>query len=447
MGAGHLQLRQRAVCDGGELSPALVDDGSVPQRRIGCDTRFPLGENVGARRRHGEPAFDAAGRDVGEGGVQLRGRGCEISADLQRGRAVDAGSHLERAEDVVWSIVEVGVDVDLLPVDEPRGDALPGRVRGLGAGFASTKDEEIRDGFGAGGATVCPSGQAHRAHQVGHVAHLAAGGGVLRVEREPACQHGDEPARARKGEGLDDEVVVQRVPATVVRGAVGRDVGERDVADRGVERCPRKAGVRERLGAHICGRIEPARDGGGERVKRDTGHLGAHRRHAHEWPRAATRLEHAPALEAEALHRRPHGVDVSGVGVVRVDGRAARGGELRVRQEALQLLPFTRPVVAAFVEHLRDGAPTRPARERGLFIGGSRPLLCIEPTNGLDGGDVRLEARLDTRGCQIVLRGRTEAQYPSGTFASSSTIRANVCCICARRSSYTAVSSAESGSL
>lgn len=132
---------------------------------------------------------------------------------------------------------------------------------------------------------------------------------------------------------------------------------------------------------------------------------------------------------------------------MRVDGRAAGGGELRVRQEALQLLPFTRPVFAAFVEHLRDGAPTRPARQRGLLIGGSRPLLRVEPANGLDGGDVRLEASLGTRGGELVLRGRTEAQYPSGTFASSSTIRANVCCICARRSSYTAVSSAESGSL
>lgn len=43
------------------------------------------------------------------------------------------------------------------------------------------------------------------------------------------------------------------VPAPVVDGVVQDDIGERDVADHGVETCLRQAGVGERLGTRVPG--------------------------------------------------------------------------------------------------------------------------------------------------------------------------------------------------
>ena len=185
---------------------------AVPQPGRGRE-RGPLGGDVaGGPLGHRQPGAVCAGGDVvqGAGEVLVDGRVGQ-RADLQGGRAVLAGGDGVGAEHVVGVLVEVGVDAQVAAVVQAQRPALlPGGRRGLAVGLAAAQDQQVGDDLRAGGALVRAGRQAHGADEVGHRVDLAACGGVLRVQRVAAGQYGDDAARARQRERLDDAVVVQR---------------------------------------------------------------------------------------------------------------------------------------------------------------------------------------------------------------------------------------------
>ena len=195
------------------------------------------------------------------------------------------------AEDPVRVLDEVAVDPGGPAIDVELAGALPvGRIVWLLAGGAALKDEQVGEGFGAGGAAVRAGGEPHGSEQLAELVDLAAGGRVGRVEREAACEHSDQAAGAGQRERFEDEVVVQAVPTRVVPGVVQAHVGERHVPDCGVEESVRQPRICEGLAANLRLRVEHCGDRRGGRVELDPRHFGAFGRERDEHARACAGL-------------------------------------------------------------------------------------------------------------------------------------------------------------
>ena len=170
----------------------------------------------------------------------------------------------------------------------------------------------------AAGQPDCPG-------EVGQGGDLAACGGVAGIHGVAAGHHGDQAARPHQVQALDDEVVVDAVPAGVVPPVGEGEIAERDVADRQVVTAFGGAGVGEGLVGDVSVRVQLRRDRGGDRVQFHARDPGAAGREADEVPAAAPCFQDAAPGEAELLHPRPDGLDEGGVGVVRVEGVAGGG--------------------------------------------------------------------------------------------------------------------------
>lgn len=154
--------------------------------------------------------------------------------------------------------------------------------------------------------------QAHGAEQLAELMDCPPGDRVLGVHRVVAGQHGHQATVAHEREGFDDEVVMQAQPAGVVARVAQAHVGERNVADRGVEVPIGQRRLRERLAADRGLRVDRLRDPGGARVKLDADQLRPGGGEGDERAGAASGLEHPAGLEAEVGQRLPHRLGVCG---------------------------------------------------------------------------------------------------------------------------------------
>ena len=131
-----------------------------------------------------------------------------------------------------------------------RCDRLPRHVPRRLVRFAATENQQIGQRLGASGAAMRAAGEPHGAHEVGHAVHLTTSCRVRRVHRERAGQDHGHAARSGERKRLHDEVVVHRVAVRVELRVIEPCVGERHVADRGVE-----AAAGKRLSAKLSVRI------------------------------------------------------------------------------------------------------------------------------------------------------------------------------------------------
>ena len=73
--------------------------------------------------------------------------------------------------------------------------------------------------------------------------------------------------------------------------------------------------------------------------------------------------------------------------------RAASGrGHLLRRQQGGELVMGPGEPVPAFVEHLGDSTPARPARENALLVGGGCPAFALDRAQGGQGREVGADA-------------------------------------------------------
>ena len=292
----------------GSASPSLVtvkvpsvQRGDVPVphalgRQLRCLRRVAGGRRRARRvaRAPHQPLLSRAVDELAERLGQLRGRVLEVAAraNVQCVCAVHALSDCQLAEDALRVLGQVAVDPHLAVVDIDQPGVLPARLaRGL-VGVAAAEDQQVHQRVGAGRSAVRTGRQPDRADQVRQGAHLASGGRVGGVERVVGAEHGDQPARPREMQGLEDEVVVQAVGAGVVAGVVQAHVGERHVPDREVEVGVRQPCAREGLGADVGVGVQRSSDcrGGGVELDADELRLGGGE--AEEDPGAAPGLQH-----------------------------------------------------------------------------------------------------------------------------------------------------------
>nr|WP_238993053.1 hypothetical protein [Jiangella aurantiaca] len=414
LGGRDRAVLEHAVIHDAERVVIVRDQVPIPQTVRGQRHRPGLALRVRPARRHLHPV--AAGRlgDAGERNGQARWRLSEISAHVQGPRPVHTVANAEVPEDPLGVVIEIGVHPDDLAVDLAGGDRLPQRRPRWGVDVAAAEHQQVRHHLRTRRAPVRPGRQPDRGDQVSQGVHLPPRGRVLSVQGEMTGQQGDEPARAGEGEGLDDEVVVQRVGAGVVTRVVQADITERDVPDDGVEVPVREAGSGERLRPHLRTRIQRGRDRGADRVQLHPGHTRRGGSQADEPARAAARLQHLPAGEPEAGQQVPHRLHVGRIGVVGVDRRAARRRVRRVAEHRPQVLALGLPPGILLVEQLRHRTPARPARQHATFGVAGRACLPLEPLQHGDRVEVHPHPRPDARRREIVLPGRPERCYVVG---------------------------------
>ena len=143
---------------------------------------------------------------------------------------------------------KVPVDGDLHALDGEGGGLQPGRVgvAGLLAGRALAQAQDVGDHAGAFLGEGL-GGQADGAQEIGLLREMGPQAGVLLVERVVAGHQGQHAARLQRVEGLGEKEVMQGEAHAVV---VEPEIGERHVADDGVECGPRAGGCR---GSARCG--------------------------------------------------------------------------------------------------------------------------------------------------------------------------------------------------
>ena len=132
----------------------------------------------------------------------------------------------------------------------------------------------------------------------GHGSSSAVGTGIERVARG---QYGDDPAGSAEGERFEDEVIVDRVPGSVVALVVQCHLAERDVADDEIERAVGQRCRFEPLGPDRGLRVEQPGDLCSHGIEFDAGPVDVEIvwREADEVPGAAARLEDSSSVEAE----------------------------------------------------------------------------------------------------------------------------------------------------
>ena len=163
--------------------------------------------------------------------------------------------------------------------------------------------------------------QADRPEEVGPGGEVLADGGVLLVEREVGGDQGQDAAGLQGVERLGEEEVVEREPRAAV---LELHVGERRVADDGVDAALGQPRVAEVLDADVVAGVEGLGDAARERIELDADEAHALGGEPQEIARAAARLEHGRVLgDAEAGQRLEHRRDDRGRGVEGVEGGAS----------------------------------------------------------------------------------------------------------------------------
>ena len=167
-------------------------------------------------------------------------------------------------------------------------------------------------------------------------ARCSRSAGVLLVERVVAGHQGQDAAGLQGVEGLGEEEVMQGEALPVV---VELEVGERHVADDGVDAALGQARVAEVLDADVVAGVEHAGDAAGEAVQLDADEAHARGGQGQEVADAAARLQHGRvAGHAQACEGLVHRPDDDGRGVEGGEGGALGAGVLLGREERPQLL-------------------------------------------------------------------------------------------------------------
>jgi hypothetical protein len=356
------------------------------------------------------------------------GDGLAVAVHAQLVVPVHAVADRELAEDLLRVVVEVAVvedrRLDLIRRRARLGRRLPGKgVRGQGvhphrrvvlrplrrpldltlavaarcerlALVAAPEDQKVRHHRRARGALVRAGRQTDRADQLALLRHLHTGGlaaPAMAVHRQRRRHDRDQAATTGQVQGLEDEMVVDRV-ATLVVHQVGHLVpAEWHIADRRIEGAVGGAGVTERLVPDLGVRVEGLRDARGDRVDLDTGHVRAVGRVADEVADAGSGLQHTAGVEPEVGQGRPHLLHDLRVGVVRVQRVRARVGPLGIGQQLTQPLRERLELrIRLRLEDLGDRTPPGVPGEFLLLGPGRGTVLVLEAAQDLDGGDVRL---------------------------------------------------------
>ena len=217
-------------------------------------------------------------------------------------------------------------------------------------------------------------------------------------------------------------MVVDRVPAPIVLRVIQADLPERHVADREVEAVGSQAShpVCERAVDDPRVRVQLLGDRRGRAVDLHADHLNASGRQADEHAGAATGLDRAAGRGAERRSDVPHRLRDRGVGVVRVQGRAARLGQPFLTDQLNQLSPFVLPVRPVLVKQLRARAPARPPAEHRKLLRRGGAVLLAQLLKQPDHREVRLGASPGPGRRQPVFRGRR----PNGRYSSAGSSQA-----------------------
>ena len=351
---------QRPVLDPGEAGGGGDDDGALGEPlgpghqgdRRGGGVRDGRAEPFGTRDRASGFPLDRAGQRDGD---------VALCPHAELVVPVHAAPHVQLAEDVARVGYEVLVEDGLLAAGNRCAHGpLEGLAARLLAGAPPAEHHKVGDGVRAGSAPVRPLGQAQGEHQVPELGQFAPGSRVLRVERVPGREQGDHPSRPDEVQALEQEMVVDRVAARVVDRVAEGEPAEGDVAHRRVEISLGDPGVREALGQDGGTGVQRPADARRGRVQLHPGHLRPCRGAADERPRAASRLQYPPALEAELFKARPDRFHVGPVGVVRVQRVPGGCPVLVLAQERVQSRPGLGETLVTLVEDPRDGAPAGP---------------------------------------------------------------------------------------
>ena len=315
-----------------------------------------LGE--GAVRFRGDRAVRPAGEDLDDraggraGLVALPGRqgaagdlaerGAELLLKVPGGGDGEVAgpvhpAGLERAEDVLGVVVEVGVDAGGLAAagDGQRPGLLPGfraGERALAVGDPPA-DDDIGDHGGAGHPLVRGRRQADHADQVEFAGQGAPEAGVDRIGGVPAGDEGAQAPGRYPGDAPPDRVVVQGEPGAGVEHLVRPlHVAEGDVARETVRSVARDADgggglvadtgetrVGDRAGEDLGVRVQQLGDQGRCRVKLDSCDADARRGERGELARAGARLDDRPLVQAQRRQCLVDRADQHRVGVVGVE--------------------------------------------------------------------------------------------------------------------------------
>ncbi len=168
------------------------------------------------------------------------------------------------AQHHVRVIDKIAVDGNLGALDDNWPGFKPGRAGVVGCltVCAFAKKHDVGDDAGS----LVPEGvrrQPDRAQEVRPLRQVLADGRVLLVEREMAGDQGEDAAGLQRVNRLGEEEVMQRQP---LAGVLELDVGERHVADHGVDASFGQAGIAEVFDADIGRRVERAGDPAGDGV-------------------------------------------------------------------------------------------------------------------------------------------------------------------------------------
>ncbi|MCU0924279.1 MAG: hypothetical protein MUF16_28970 [Burkholderiaceae bacterium] len=193
---------------------------------------------------------------------------------------------------------------------------------------------------------------------------------------------------------------MHRKPRIGARARIGSLVAaERHVADRQVEPVLGQRCLFEGFEANVDAargvqRLQqPPRhavdlDGADRAARRQ---VAGHR--ADEVADAGRRFQHAPAVEAEALHGLPDSLDHVDLGVVAVVDRGAGGGMVLRAQQCRQALCARAPgrVLAFQVEGGGNAAPAAEAQQRVALVGRRGTSLGLQPLQQHDRCHVAVE--------------------------------------------------------
>ena len=146
-------------------------------------------------------------------------------------------------------VQEIAVDRDPIAVDRKRCNAEPVGVDMAGRlpGRPLAQEHDVGDDRRAFPLERI-GGQADRSHEIGLGREILADGGVLLVEREVRRDQCHHAAGLQGVDGLGEEVIVQ---GQLLAAVVELQVGERHVADDGVDAVLGQLGVAEVLDADV----------------------------------------------------------------------------------------------------------------------------------------------------------------------------------------------------
>jgi hypothetical protein len=287
------------------------------------------------------------------------------------------------------------------------GKNVPRRAGRRGSGIPLLQEQDVDHDLRSCAVVHCALGQAHRADQVRHGGDVLARLAVDLVHRPARRYEGGETAWPQPLDRPRNEIIMQREAqfSGWIVGAHG-PVRERRIPDSEVVEL-RQSRLGEILVPDASVGEEEFGDPGGRWVHFDAGQREladeGFRAKSEEEARAATGLEHAPAVEAHPAERPPDGADHELGRVVGVLGGPLEIGEVVVRDEPFEfdaeIFPGRRESVSGAAE---DPVGEVRRAERGEA---RQPLLLVGP--GMAG--FRLDRRHESDRGEIVLCARFPA--------------------------------------